>query len=85
MKTILTILLAAALFGCSPEKPEMVSVKCIAIHLYGDTKDKSGWRHERFTYMTVERLDTHERRNFTQIFGQTNDEFVIDWTSAHYK
>lgn len=70
--------------GCS--KPaEMVEVKCIAVHRYGDTKEKAGWMNERFTYMTAERLDTHERRNFTQICGQTNDVFKMDWTQQHYE
>lgn len=69
--------------GCS--KPEMVEVKCIAIHRYGDTKEKSGWMNERFTYMTVERLDTHERRNFVQILGGTNDVFKMDWKQQHYE
>lgn len=71
------------LAGCS--KPAMVEVRCVAVHIYGDTKEKAGWASERFTYMTVERADTKERRNFVQVLGQPGDTFKMDWNQSHYR
>jgi hypothetical protein len=83
--TALAVACSAGFCGGCSKPAEMVEVKCIAVHCFGDTKEKAGWMNERFTYMTAERLDTHERRNFTQILGQTNDVFEMDWTQEHYE
>lgn len=72
----------AFLTGCS--KPEMVEVRCVAVHIYGESAAKGTWS-ERFTYMTAERSDTKERRNFVQVLGQPGDTFVMDWNQPHYR
>lgn len=81
MMAIVAIVLLCA--GC--DKPEMVDVKCVSVHHYGDTLKQAGVLSERFTYMTGERLDTHERRNFLQVLGQTNDVFRMNWNATHYE
>jgi major membrane immunogen (membrane-anchored lipoprotein) len=86
MKNKLVLLAAIAalllLAGCG-RKSEIVAVQCITVHVYGDSPAK-GTLSERFTYMTAERLDTHERRNFVQIYGQPGEKFLMDWNERHY-
>lgn len=74
----------SAVFGGGCDKPEMVEVRCVAIHYYGESPSKSTW-HEHSTYMTAERLDTKERRNFPLILGKTNEVFVMDWNLRHFE
>jgi hypothetical protein len=76
-------LLALLLFtGC--QKPEIVEVRCISVHYYGDTLNKTGVWNERLTCMVTERLDTHERRSFVKVYGAVNDVFAMDWNDPHY-
>lgn len=84
MKAIIMAAMVLAACGCGELVSDPVEVRCIAVHIYGDTMEKMGWLNERYTYMTVERLDTKERRNFKQIYGKTGDVFVINWNAEHY-
>lgn len=70
--------------GCSESKMVLVQVRCVAIHYYGESPSK-GTMSEQFTYMTAERTDTKERRNFPLILGKTNEVFVMDWNQRHYE
>jgi len=77
---VILYMLTLKLIESNVQKPELVTVKCVAIHHYGDTLAKGGRMHEVFTHMTVERIDTKERRNYyNQILGQTNEVFKILW------
>ncbi len=60
-------------------------MKCIAVHRYGDTKDKMGTMNEPFTHMTVERTDNKERRAFSLILAKPDDVFTMDWNQLHYQ
>lgn len=62
----------------------MVEVQCVDVHIYGSSAAK-GTLSERFTYMTCERLDTKERRNFVQVYGKPGDKFKMNWNEAHYQ
>lgn len=80
---ILALAICSGLFaGCS--KPEMVEVRCVAVHIYGSSP-AAGTMSERFTYMTAERADTKERRNFVQVLGQPGDTFKMNWNQRYYE
>jgi len=83
-KLAIAVFAAVVLFGgggCQPiaKNQELVEVKCVSIHIYGDSIAKTGWMNERFTHMVVERTDTRERRVFGSILGKTNEVFMINW------
>ena len=70
------------LAGCSQR--EIVEVRVIEVHIYGTSPAKDTWS-ERFTYMTAERLDTKERRNFVQVLGQPGEVFKMNWYDTFYR
>lgn len=84
LRFAIALVCGALLCGCR-DAPEIIEVKCIEVHRYGETRDKHGWADEPFSYMTVERTDTHERRSFREILGQPNDVFKMDWNRPHYE
>lgn len=79
---MLTVCLST-LFGCS-RPTEMAEVRCVAVHIYGESAAK-GTLSERFTYMTAERTDTKERRNFVQVLGQPGETFKMEWNQPYYQ
>lgn len=85
LKYLFLALAIAALSGCGKRfEVENVQVRCVAVHIYGTSPAKDTWS-ERFTYMTAERLDTKERRNFVQVYGQPGEVFTMNWNDAHYE
>ncbi len=82
LTTRLLVIMILAACGC---RPQNVEVRCVAIHYYGESPAKGSAFNEQFTFMTVERLDTRERRNFPVILGQTNEVFVMNWSQRHYE
>lgn len=84
IKILLTLtVLSLALCGCNPPE-EIVEVKCLEIHYYGESPAK-GTLQEEFNYMTCERVDTNERRRFCLIIAKPGDVFKMNWNASYYE